>query len=294
MFPARLRLYGLSTIWFFALLISGGAGLRAQPLCSVTPTIKPSTAGNMFNSQQERILGDIEAEELEKVYPAVHDDRLEAHLNAVLARLPHDQFQVRALLLDAPEANAFSVGPGRIYVTTKMVAFLKTDDELAGLLGHELGHIQMHQNAIIVSRLFHAILHVNSVSDRQDILDKFGRMMTSLDRTASALRTTAQILSSQEATSESAADRFSMFASAAAGFSPRANIELVDRSGSNSSGGLMTHFAAAGSSNGQRLKEMKQTFKRLPRPCQELEPSDSAEFRAWQSSVISFADLATR
>lgn len=294
MFPRRRPSHSLSAILLLAFFIPG-TGLRAQPLCSVTPTIKVSTAGNIFNIQQERILADIEAEELEKVYPAIHDYRLGAHLNAVVARLQHDQFKTRVLLLDAPEANAFSVGPDRIYVTTKMVAFLKNDDELAGLLGHELGHIQMHQNAIIVSRLFHAILHVNSVGDRQDIFDKFGRMMTSLDRDTTILRKAAQILASQEAISESAADRFSVYASAAAGFSPRAGVELVDRSaGTNGSGGLLRHFTGTASSNGERLKEIDRTFKRLPMPCQELVTSDSAEFHIWQASVISYTDLAGR
>ena len=57
-------------------------------------------------------------------------------------------------MIDAPEAQAFSVARERIYITRKMVALFRNDDELAGLLAHELGHILTHPNAIIVSRLF--------------------------------------------------------------------------------------------------------------------------------------------
>jgi predicted Zn-dependent protease len=62
-----------------------------------------------------------------------------------------------------------SVGPERIYISRKMVALLRNDDELAGSLGHELGHILAHQNATIVTQLFHEILGVNAVSVRKDI-----------------------------------------------------------------------------------------------------------------------------
>jgi hypothetical protein len=63
-----------------------------------------------------------------------------------------------------------------------MVALLRNDDELAELLGHELGHILVHQNAIIVSQLFREILGVDVVSDRKDISDKLTRMFNSIDR----------------------------------------------------------------------------------------------------------------
>ena len=50
-----------------------------------------------------------------------------------------------------------------------MITLLKNDDELAGLPGHELGHMLARQNATIMSQLFRRILGVNAVSDRRDI-----------------------------------------------------------------------------------------------------------------------------
>jgi hypothetical protein len=52
---------------------------------------------------------------------------------------------VRAILVDAPEAASFSAGPERIYISRKMVALLRNDHELAGLLAHELGHMRRRQ-----------------------------------------------------------------------------------------------------------------------------------------------------
>jgi len=80
-----------------------------------------------------------------------------------------------------------------------MITLLKNDDELAGLLGHELAHILAHQNAITVTQLFHQILGVNAVSDRTDISDKLMRILDSIDRDTKALHKAAQIIQRQEA-----------------------------------------------------------------------------------------------
>jgi hypothetical protein len=79
-----------------------------------------------------------------------------------------------------------------------MVALLRNDDEPAGLLGVELGHILAHQNAIIVSQLFHGILGVNVVSDRKDISDKLMPMFNSIGRDTKLSRKAAQIIDRQE------------------------------------------------------------------------------------------------
>jgi predicted Zn-dependent protease len=199
-------------------------------------------------------------------------------------------------LIDTPEANSFSVGPERIYITRKMVALLWNDDELAGLLGHELGHVLTHQNAIIVSQLFHEIVGVNAVSDRKDILQKFRRMLDSVDRDPKSLRKAAEIMEKQEGIHQNEADRVPLYAPAAAGFSPQAYVELFERSaGTNgSSGSVLTDYFAATTSNLRRLREIRKTLRQLPRPCREIVPAASAEFRTWQAAVISEADLARR
>jgi hypothetical protein len=87
--------------------------------------------------QQELDLGDVEAEWLEKNYRVMHDDEMAARLNRIssrmLAQLPPTQLKFRVILIDTPIVNSFSVGAGRIYITRKMVAFVRNDDELAGL-----------------------------------------------------------------------------------------------------------------------------------------------------------------
>jgi predicted Zn-dependent protease len=44
-------------------------------------------------------------------------------------------------LLDTDEINAFAVPGGFIYITRGMLDFVRSDDELAGVIGHEIAHV---------------------------------------------------------------------------------------------------------------------------------------------------------
>ena len=44
-------------------------------------------------------------------------------------------------VLDSPEINAFALPGGYIYITRGIMAYLDSEAELAGVLGHEIGHV---------------------------------------------------------------------------------------------------------------------------------------------------------
>src|SRR5438309_1550737 len=43
--------------------------------------------------------------------------------------------------IDSPEVNAFAVPGGQVFVFTGMLRFLKSEAELAAILGHEISHV---------------------------------------------------------------------------------------------------------------------------------------------------------
>jgi len=193
--------------------------------------------------------------------------------------------------------NSFSVGAGRIYVTRKMVAFLRNDDELAGMLGHEMGHILTHQNAIEMTRTFHDILGVNSVSDRKDIFDKFNRMLDTIARDRGALVKTAERQEREEEPHQYEADRVALYAAAAAGFSPQAFVEFYDRLAltQGRTGNLLTDIFQVTKPGEKRLRELHKSETLLPASCREIAPAaPSAEFLAWQSEVIAYSGFGHR
>jgi predicted Zn-dependent protease len=289
----------LSTISLFTFSAFVGGTVRGQQSCSVTLAPIP-TAAQIFSIQQERTLGDIEAEWVETDYHVAQNEKSAAHLNAiagrVLSQFPREQAQVHVILIDSPAAEAFSTGPERIYISGKMVALLRSDDELAGLLGHELGHIVTHQNAVIMSQLFREILGVSAVGDRKDISEKLRRTLDSIDRDRKLLRKAVNIIERQEGINQNRADRVALYAAAASGFSPQAYVELFDRSAetNGNKGSVLNDFFGTTTSNLSRLREIKKALKQLPQPCQEIVPAASAEFHTWQAAVMSDTDLARR
>jgi hypothetical protein len=256
-----------------ALLVFVGCTVRAQQSCSVTLPTRIPTSANIFSAQQERMLGDIGPELVEGNYHAAHDEELVAHLNAVAEVVlshSHNRVLVHFIVIDTLEAESFTVAPERIYIPRKMVALLRNDDKLARLLGHEL---------------FREILGVNVVSDRKDMSDKLICMFNGIDRDAKLSRKAAQIIDLQEGI-QNQADCVALYVSAAAGYSPQAYAEPFDRSaGTNGSrSSILTDFFGTTNSSLRSLREIKQALKRLPRPCQEMVPVASPEFRRWRAA----------
>ena len=50
-------------------------------------------------------------------------------------------------MLDDPAVNAFAMPGGYIYVTRGLLAHMKSEAQLAGVLGHEIGHVTARHSA---------------------------------------------------------------------------------------------------------------------------------------------------
>ncbi len=71
----------------------------------------------------------------------------------LIGRLPPTGLKFQFYIVDIPSANAFNT-PGRyVFLSRKLIAFAKTEDELAGVMAHELGHATV-RNAAMTCRSF--------------------------------------------------------------------------------------------------------------------------------------------
>ena len=55
-------------------------------------------------------------------------------------------------VMDSPEINAFALPGGYVYVTRGLLALANSEAELAGVIGHEIGHIIFHHSAKLMVR----------------------------------------------------------------------------------------------------------------------------------------------
>jgi predicted Zn-dependent protease len=76
---------------------------------------------------------------------------LQAYVNEVgqkLAAQSHrSQLSWTFTVLDSPEVNAFALPGGYVYVTRGIMAYLDSEAELAGVIGHEIGHVTARHGA---------------------------------------------------------------------------------------------------------------------------------------------------
>lgn len=79
-------------------------------------------------------------------YPILNDPELTRYVNlvghAVAEQSPRrHEINFRFAVLDAEEINAFAAPGGYIFITHGALAVMESEAELAGVLGHEIGHI---------------------------------------------------------------------------------------------------------------------------------------------------------
>jgi len=67
--------------------------------------------------------------------------RVEAIGHDVAAYRKRQNIPITIRLQQSRQINAFAVAGGNIWVTTGMLDFVRSNDELAGIIGHELAHI---------------------------------------------------------------------------------------------------------------------------------------------------------
>ena len=122
--------------------------------CGTTQVVNPVTG------RSERTVMDEAAEVAEgrkahqavlAQYGALDKPKLQAYVNEVgqkLARQSHRaQLSWTFTVLDSPEINAFALPGGFVYVTRGIMAYLDSEADLAGVLGHEIGHVTARHGA---------------------------------------------------------------------------------------------------------------------------------------------------
>ncbi len=84
-------------------------------------------------------------EEVLAHYGVYDDPELQQYVDRIgqeLARKSHrSHLDYSFTVLDTPEINAFALPGGYIYITRGIMAYLDSEAELAGVLGHEIGHV---------------------------------------------------------------------------------------------------------------------------------------------------------
>lgn len=131
----------------------------------------------------------------------------------------------KVTLLNSPVNNAFAVPGGYVYLTRQLFALMNNEAELAGVLGHEVGHVAARHSA-----------RRQKTAQRNQLLGILGQVLSSavlgdssLGRLGSELASTAPQLAtlSFSRSQELEADRLGIDYLKRAGYDPRAMATLL-------------------------------------------------------------------
>jgi predicted Zn-dependent protease len=101
-------------------------------------------AGNISTAQEVQ-LGQQYAAEVEQQLPIVNDQAVNYYINqlgnSIATRVDPRGISYRFRVVNANEVNAFSLPGGFVYVNRGLIERTSNMSELAGVLGHEIGHV---------------------------------------------------------------------------------------------------------------------------------------------------------
>jgi predicted Zn-dependent protease len=134
-----------------ALLLSLAAAVwMLVPGCAVNP-VTGKRELSLVSPQQELALGQEGYTAATAEYGVYDDAAMQQYVNEVgqkVARASHlPSLAWHFTVLDDPTVNAFAMPGGYIYITRGILAHLNSEAQLAGVLGHEIGHVTHRHTA---------------------------------------------------------------------------------------------------------------------------------------------------
>jgi len=128
--------------------LSGGGSRTALP--------RASAGFNLFSPEQDIQLGEASAEEIMRQVSVVRDERAGRYVQRlgerVAAAAPGYKFPYKFVVVASPEVNAFALPGGYVFVNEGAIEAARTEDELAGVIAHEIAHVSLRHGTTQASR----------------------------------------------------------------------------------------------------------------------------------------------
>ncbi len=124
--------------FLFAAALLAGLGCAVNPVTGQREIV-------LLSAAQEAEMGRKGAEQFSRELGLVTDPKLVDYVTEIGNRLavhsPRQDVKYQFAIAGMPEPNAFALPGGYVYVSRGALAIMNSEDELAGVLGHEIGHV---------------------------------------------------------------------------------------------------------------------------------------------------------
>jgi predicted Zn-dependent protease len=199
--------------------------LTAFALLASACAINPVTGRPEFvlvSTAQEVRMGQEEAKRVEQEMGIVEDPELAAYVGAIGERLavhsPRRNIEYSFYVVEMTEPNAFALPAGHIYVSRGLLPLVNSEDELANVIGHEIGHVAARHSVQRMTRAAPiAIITALPAMATGIVSPEVGGLIAAVGGLAGAA-----ILAPYSRGQESDSDRIGQELAAAAGWNPGA------------------------------------------------------------------------
>jgi predicted Zn-dependent protease len=177
--------------------------------------------------QRERELGQKEAQEVERTVGLVRERRLVEYIEAIGRRLAQATGRADIAwqwsVADESDLNAFALPGGWVYVTRGLLTLCNREDELAGVVAHEMAHVlERHAVSRVAAATPLAVLFGLPSGILGMVSPSLGGIVGGVGRVVSGLT-----LAPYSREQELEADRIGIRLAAQAGWDPRALGEFL-------------------------------------------------------------------
>jgi beta-barrel assembly-enhancing protease len=215
-----------------------------------------------MSQEQEVALGLQAAPQMAEQFGGLHPD---ANLQSLVKGTGHRIAQQSAvnssayefsfnLLRDPETVNAFALPGGPIFVTAALLGRLETEAQLAGILGHEIGHIVARHSAEHMAKSQLAQLLVGAVGVAATDEEHPGRGQQAA---AVAAFVSQMVTLRYGRKDELESDRLGVRLMSEAGYDPRAMLSVMRILAESSKGGRPPEFLSSHPNPGNREEEIE-------------------------------------
>ena len=164
-------------IFKFNSWVLAAAALTGCGSASINP-VSGQAERSVMSESAEIAEGKKAHEQVLQEYTALKNPRVQAYVNELGQRLAKQSqranLQWTFTVLDSPEINAFALPGGYVYVTRGIMVYLDSEADLAGVVGHEIGHVTARHGAQRATRQQNAGLGVLAASVLGAVLESRG------------------------------------------------------------------------------------------------------------------------
>ena len=182
------NLFKLSALMLSGALLAGCGSAVNNPVTGQAERSVMSEAAEIAEGRKSH------AQVLQE-YGVLQNPRVQAYVNDIGQRLARQSqranLQWTFTVLDSPEINAFALPGGYVYITRGIMVYLDSEADLAGVVGHEIGHVTARHGAQRATRQQDAGLGVLAASILGAVLESqgvggAGRVASDLSQTVAA------------------------------------------------------------------------------------------------------------